>query len=113
LAHGPEVLPAVRVLRMATIEGARALGLEKEIGSLETGKRADLIVVNLDQLHSSPQRDVVSALVYSAQASDVRTTIIDGQILMRDGELLAMNEAGVIEEANREAIALAERAGVL
>jgi 5-methylthioadenosine/S-adenosylhomocysteine deaminase len=112
LAHGPEVLPAARVLRMATIDGARALGLEKEIGSLETGKRADVIVVNLKRLHSSPQRDAVSALVYSAQASDVVTAIIDGQMLMRDGELLKMNEASVIEEANREARALAERAGM-
>jgi 5-methylthioadenosine/S-adenosylhomocysteine deaminase len=113
LAHGPEVLPAARVLRMATIDGARALGLESEIGSLEAGKRADVIVVNLDQLHSSPARDVVSALVYSAVASDVRTTIIDGQVLLRDGELLTMNEAGVIEDANREARALADRAGLL
>ena len=112
LAHGPEVLPAARVLRMATIDGARALGLEKEIGSLEAGKRADVIVVKLDQLHSSPQRDVVSSLVYSAVASDVRTTIIDGQVLMRNGELLTLNEASVLEEANREASALAERAGV-
>src|SRR2546430_1390851 len=113
LAHGPEVLPAARVLRMATIDGARALGLEKEIGSLETGKRADLILVNLDQLHSSPQRDdVVSALVYSAGSSDVRTTIIDGRVVMRDGELLTLNEADVIGAANREAKALADRAGL-
>jgi len=113
LAHGPEVLPAIRVLRMATIDGARALGLEKEIGSLEAGKRADVIVVNLDQLHSTPQADIVSALVYSAVTADVRTTIIDGQVLMRDRELLTMDEAGVIEEANREATALAKRAGVI
>ncbi|MDX6406290.1 MAG: 5-methylthioadenosine/S-adenosylhomocysteine deaminase [Blastocatellia bacterium] len=112
LAHGPEVLPAARVLRLATIDGARALGLEKEIGSLETGKRADVIVVKLDQLHSTPQRDVVSALVYSAIASDVRTTIIDGQVLMRDGALLRLNEASVIEEANHEAKGLAQRAGI-
>lgn len=113
LAHGPEVLPAARVLRLATIDGAQALGLEKEIGSLEVGKRADVIVLKLDQLHSSPQPDVVSALVYSAVASDVRTTIIDGQVLIRDGELLTLNEASVLEDANREARALAERAGVL
>jgi 5-methylthioadenosine/S-adenosylhomocysteine deaminase len=113
LAHGPEVLPAGRVLRMATIDGARALGLDEEIGSVEVGKRADVIVVNLNQLHSSPQRDVVSTLVYSAVATDVRTTIIDGRVLMRDGELSAMNEAEVVEEANREAIALAGRAGVI
>ena len=111
--HGPEVLPAARALRMATIDGARALGLEKEIGSLEIGKRADVIVVDLAQSHSSPQRDdVVSALVYSAGSSDVRTTIIDGRVVMRDGELLTLNEADVIEEANREASALAERAGI-
>jgi 5-methylthioadenosine/S-adenosylhomocysteine deaminase len=112
LAHGPEVLPAGRVLRMATIDGARSLGLEKEIGSIEAGKRADLIVVNLDELHSTPRRDIVSALVYSAVASDVRATVIDGKVLMRDGELLTMNEASVIEEANREASALAKRAGL-
>jgi 5-methylthioadenosine/S-adenosylhomocysteine deaminase len=111
--HGPEVLPAARALRMATIDGARALGLGKEIGSLEIGKRADVIVVDLAQSHSSPQRDdVVSALVYSAGGSDVRTTIIDGRVVMRDGELLTLNEADVIAEANREASALAERAGI-
>ncbi len=113
LAHGPEVLPAARVLRMATIDGAQALGLEKEIGSLEVGKRADVIVLKLDQLHSSPQPDVVSALVYAAVASDVRTTIIDGQVLMRDGELLTLNEKSVLEDANREARALAKRAGMI
>jgi 5-methylthioadenosine/S-adenosylhomocysteine deaminase len=112
LAHGPEALPAARVLSMATIDGARALGLEKEIGSLEAGKRADVIVVDLDQLHSTPPGDVVSALVYSAVAPDVRTTIIEGQVLMRGGELLTMNEASVIEEANREAKSLVERAGI-
>ena len=111
LAHGPEALPAARVLRMATIDGARALGLD-EIGSIETGKRADLIVVDLNQLHSIPSPDVVSALVYSAQASDVRTTIIDGRLLMRDRQLLSLNDTTVIDEANREAIALAARAQV-
>jgi 5-methylthioadenosine/S-adenosylhomocysteine deaminase len=112
LAHGPEALPAARVLRMATIDGARALGLEQEIGSIETGKRADLIVVDLNQLHSIPSPDVVSALVYSAQASDVRTTIVDGRMLMRDRQLLTLNELSVIDEANREASALAARARV-
>jgi 5-methylthioadenosine/S-adenosylhomocysteine deaminase len=111
--HGPEVLPAARALRLATIDGARALGLEKEIGSLELGKRADVIVVDLARPHSIPEReDLVSALVYSAGSSDVRTTIIDGRVLMRDGEVLTLQEADVIAEANREAEALAERAGL-
>jgi len=110
LAHGPEVLPAARVLRMATIDGAQALGLEPEIGSIEVGKRADVIMVDLKKLHASPSPDVVSAIVYSAQASDVRTTIIDGRLLMRDRQLMTLNEAGVIDQANREAGELAKRA---
>jgi len=111
--HGPEVLPAAQALRMATIDGARALGLEKEIGSLELGKRADVILVDLARAHSIPARDdVVSALVYSAGSSDVRTTIIDGRVVMRNGELLTLNEADVIADANREAKALADRAGL-
>ena len=112
LAHGPEVLSAAQVLRMATIDGARALGLDNEIGSLEVGKRADVIVVDLNQLHSSPKQDVISSLVYSAQPADVRATIIDGRIVMRDGKLSALNEGDVIVDANREASALAQRAGL-
>jgi 5-methylthioadenosine/S-adenosylhomocysteine deaminase len=111
--HGAEVLSAWRALRLATIDGARALGLEEEIGSLEAGKRADVILVNLDGLHSTPrQADIASGLVYSAQASDVRTVIIDGEVVMRDGELLTLDEPSVIEEANRESRLLQERAGI-
>ncbi len=112
LAHGPEVLSAAQVLRMATIDGARALGLENEIGSLEVGKRADVIVVDLNQLHSSPKQDVISSLVYSAQPSDVRVTIIDGRVVMRARELLSLNEDSVMADANHEASALARRAGL-
>lgn len=112
LAHGPEVLTAARVLRMATINGAQALGLGQEIGSIEVGKRADVIAVDLNQLHSSPSPEVVSALVYSAQASDVSTTVIDGRLMMRDRQLLTLNEPGVIAEANHEASKLAARARV-
>jgi len=110
--HGPEALPATRALQMATIDGARALGLENEIGSLETGKHADVIVVDLAQIHSSPQTDVVSSLVYSTQPSDVRTTIIDGLIVMRDRELLSLDESRVGKNANRDATSLMARAGV-
>jgi 5-methylthioadenosine/S-adenosylhomocysteine deaminase len=111
--RGPKSLPASRVLRMATIDGARALGLEAEIGSLETGKRADVIVVNLNRLHSSPRPpDIVSAIVYSAEAADVETVIVDGRLLMRERELLTIDEREVFDEANREALLLRERAGV-
>ena len=109
--HGPDVLPAKRVLRMATIDGARALGLEHEIGSLEVGKRADVIVVKIGLLHSTPSpNDLASAIAYSAQSSDVQTVIIDGKVVMLDRRLLTLDEPNVIEEANREAEQLKHRA---
>ncbi|HKY44209.1 MAG TPA: 5'-deoxyadenosine deaminase [Pyrinomonadaceae bacterium] len=107
--HGPEVLPANRVLRMATMDGAKALGLDSEIGSLETGKKADLSVVRLNRLHSTPASDVVSSLVYSAEADDVETVIIDGEILMRDRKLLRIDETVTITTANTEAEKLKSR----
>ena len=105
--HGPEVLPANRVLRMATRDGARAMGLDAEIGSIEVGKRADLALVRLDPLHSTPVADVVSALVYSAEANDVDTVIIDGQVVMRDRKLLSLDEREIIQTASSEAEKLA------
>jgi len=100
---GPEVLPAHRMMRMATIDGARAMGLDAEIGSLEVGKRADVAVVRLDRLHATPVRDVVSALVYSAEGGDVDTVIIDGELVMRDRKLLTVDERDTIESARLEA----------
>jgi len=97
--HGADTLPALAVLRMATINGARALGLEKEIGSIEPGKRADLTLVNTNRLHTTPRPDPVSTLVYAAEASDVETVIIDGRAVMREGQLLTMNEQDVIRSA--------------
>ena len=109
--HGPEVLPAKRALRMATIDGARALGLGNEIGSLEVGKRADLMVVNVDSLHSTPHpADLASAITYSVQSSDVETVVIDGQLVMRERKLLTIEELGVVKEANSEAELLKSRA---
>ena len=101
--HGPEVLPAGRALRLATIDGARALGLESEIGSLEAGKRADVSVVRLDRLHATPVKDVVSALVYSAEVDDVDTVIIDGRLVMQDRKLLTIDEGETIANAKSEA----------
>jgi 5-methylthioadenosine/S-adenosylhomocysteine deaminase len=111
VTHGADTLPAPSALRMATIDGARALGLDDEIGSLETGKRADVMIVNLERLHSSPRpSDITSAIVYSAQSSDVQTVIIDGRVVMHDTELLALNEREVLDEARRESALLRKRA---
>jgi 5-methylthioadenosine/S-adenosylhomocysteine deaminase len=110
--HGPEVIPAKQALRIATVAGAKALGLEKQIGTLEAGKRADVIVVGLDGLHSNPgSSDAASALVYSSQTSDVRSVVIDGLVVMKDKELLTLDEGSIVREANREAAELAKRAG--
>jgi 5-methylthioadenosine/S-adenosylhomocysteine deaminase len=111
--YGTEALPARRALRMATIEGARALRLESEIGSLETGKRADVIIINMERLHTSPSTsDTISMIVYAAQGSDVETVLIDGRLVMLEGKLLTLNELDVMEEADREAALLCERAGL-
>jgi 5-methylthioadenosine/S-adenosylhomocysteine deaminase len=111
--HGADVLSARETLRLATTNGARALGLESEIGSLEKGKRADVIVLDLNRLHSSPRPvDIISGIVYSAQPGDVKTVIIDGQVVMRDRKLMTMDEQQVIDEANQEAELLSKRVGL-
>jgi 5-methylthioadenosine/S-adenosylhomocysteine deaminase len=101
------VLPALSVLRMATIGGARALGLEDEVGSIEIGKLADLQLINLKQPHTTPAPDLVSTIVYAAEAADVVWVAIDGQVVLREGELVTLDEAEVIADANREALRLA------
>jgi cytosine/adenosine deaminase-related metal-dependent hydrolase len=88
---------------MATMDGARALGLDAEVGSLEVGKRADVSVVRLDRLHATPVKDVVSALVYSAETEDVDTVLIDGELVMRDRKLLTIDERDTIESARVQA----------
>jgi 5-methylthioadenosine/S-adenosylhomocysteine deaminase len=108
--HGPETLPAHRVLRMATSDGATAMGLDAEIGSLETGKKADLALVRMSRLHTAPGTDVVSALVYSSQVDDVDTVIIDGRLVMRDRKLLTIDEGETLATAQAEAEKLMARA---
>jgi 5-methylthioadenosine/S-adenosylhomocysteine deaminase len=111
--HGPEVIPASRALRIATIDGARALGLENEIGSLEIGKRADVIVVALEKAHLIPRaRQLASTLVYSAQANDVRDVVIDGAVAMRERKLVNADEESIIAEAMLQRKKLMKRAGI-
>ena len=95
----PRVVGAKTALEMGTIGGARALGMEKQIGSLETGKRADLIVVNASGARHTPMYDPISHLVYVTRGSDVETTIVHGKVLMRDRKVLTLDEAAILKEA--------------
>jgi 5-methylthioadenosine/S-adenosylhomocysteine deaminase len=106
--HGAQIMPAASVLRMATINGANALGLGERIGSIEPGKQADLILVNLNHLHATPHPDPVSAIVYSAEAADVETVIIAGKVVMRGRELTTLDEKKILESARSEASSLAQ-----
>jgi len=108
----PLIVPAETVLEMATINGARALGLEHEIGSLEVGKKADLIVVDLERLHTTPSVNPVSTLVYAATGGEVDTVVVDGNIVVRDGQLLTMDEHEIMAQARQHAQSLYTRAGI-
>jgi cytosine/adenosine deaminase-related metal-dependent hydrolase len=110
--HGPGALPAREVLWMATRAGARTLGLDGEIGSLEAGKRADVIVVERDRPHLAPGPDPYSTLVYAARGSDVRTTIVDGEVLLHEGAPVRMDRSEIVAEARHAAREVAARAGV-
>jgi 5-methylthioadenosine/S-adenosylhomocysteine deaminase len=105
----PEVLPAEAVLRMATSGGAEAIGLGEVIGSLDRGKRADLIQVTFDDVHHVPTYDVVSHLVYVNDEQDVASTVVDGNVLMEDGRFLTIDTAQVREDANALARDIAAR----
>jgi 5-methylthioadenosine/S-adenosylhomocysteine deaminase len=110
----PTVMPAWQALRMATIEGAKAIGLGDEIGSLEVGKQADLILVDLKALNLSPVleapvRNIVPNLVYAASGHEVKTVMVAGRVLVRDGVVLTADEDAVRAEAQVQAEALARR----
>src|ERR1700693_472289 len=95
----PRALPAKEVVELATINGARALHLEKTIGSLETGKKADLIIINIGAPHATPMYDVYSELVYALKASDVRTVVVAGKIVMKDRQMLTLDEKEILARA--------------
>ena len=97
----PRALGATAALELATIGGARALGMASHIGSLEPGKYADLIIVGMTAARQTPMYDPVSHLVYTTRGDDVRTTIVSGRVLMRDGKVLSLDEAAVLAEARR------------
>lgn len=91
--HGPTAMPAAKVFEMATLGGARAMGIEDQVGSLEPGKKADVVVVSLDKWHNRPlgAANVYSHLVYQSQSTDVYATIVDGRVLMKDDNLLSID----------------------
>jgi 5-methylthioadenosine/S-adenosylhomocysteine deaminase len=115
LATGdPETLDARQALAMATIEGARALDLADEIGSIEVGKRADLLVVSVDGPHQQPQRPMpnpYSLLVYATKASDVETVIVEGRVVVREGRVLTLDAAEVMRQAAAQRARLAALEG--
>ena len=97
----PTCINAYEVLKMATINGAKTLSLQDEIGSLEVGKKADIILVDMKGAHVNPVNDICSNLVYSSNGADVLTTIVDGNILMENRKLLGIDEKKVIIECNK------------
>jgi 5-methylthioadenosine/S-adenosylhomocysteine deaminase len=100
-SRDPRTLPAAQALEMATIGGARALGMADRLGSLGPGKRADLIVVGMARARQTPRFDAISHLVYATRGDDVVTTIVNGRVLMRDRQMLTLDEPAVLREAER------------
>ncbi|CEH30856.1 N-ethylammeline chlorohydrolase [Aneurinibacillus migulanus] len=110
-AHGPTCMNAKAVFRMATIGGAKAVGLDSQIGSLEAGKKADLAILNLNKFHAYPaaEVDIISRIVYSASKADVETTIVNGKVLMENRIMRTIDENIVLSEADRSIKRLLKR----
>lgn len=107
--HDATSIPAITAIKMATVNGAKALGLEKEIASIEVGKKADLIIIDTQKPHFYPRHNIISALAYSAQASDVKTVIVDGKIVMEDYEIKTIDTERIMFEAEKAAKDLMRR----
>jgi 5-methylthioadenosine/S-adenosylhomocysteine deaminase len=112
--HGPTSMPAKQVFEMATLNGAEIMGLSKEIGSLEPGKKADLVMVDLRKIHCTPfiGSNIYAQLVYEARNSDVTLTMVDGKTVFEDGQLTTIDEQDVISKANQIIRQVCNRAGV-
>jgi cytosine/adenosine deaminase-related metal-dependent hydrolase len=108
----PTMVPAETVLELATINGAKAMGLEHEIGSLEVGKRADFIIINMDAPHLTPAPDPVSTIVYAAVGTDIDTVVINGQLVMQGRKVMTLDENAILAEARQRYAQVAERAGL-
>jgi 5-methylthioadenosine/S-adenosylhomocysteine deaminase len=97
----PTIIDARTVLKMATIGGAKVIGLENRIGTIETGKKADIIIVDANTPHMTPMYNPYSQLVYSATGGDVRDVIINGRIIYRDRRFTTLDSAEIMDEVKR------------
>ena len=112
LEGDPTVVPAETVLEMATINGAKALGWEDQIGSIEIGKKADFIIIDMDKPHLTPAPDPVSTIVYAANGSDVDSVVIDGEFVMKNRRVLTLDEEKIVEEARSRFPEVMKRGGL-
>lgn len=110
--HDPKVLPAGKVLEMVTVDAAKALGMEKDIGSLEAGKKADIILIDWFKPRLMPMNMPVYRIVYYANGEDVSTVLVDGRVLMRDRKVLNVNEEKALTFAQKEADLAIKRTGL-
>ena len=108
IRNDPEALPAKQAFEMATIGGARALGLDKEIGSLETGKRADLITINLDVANAVPLFDPYSQVVYSLKGGNVLDVVVNGKEVVRDHRAVTLDQAAILAKAREYGLSVAQ-----
>ncbi|KAI9730723.1 MAG: hypothetical protein M1834_005692 [Cirrosporium novae-zelandiae] len=111
-SYNPTMVPAETVLEMATINGAKALGLSDSIGSLEIGKRADFVAIDMRRVHLQPYFSPVSAIVYTATGRDVELVVVDGKVVVENGRLATMNEEEIWKEADIRAHGVVEKAGL-
>lgn len=112
LKHGASAMSASQILKMATIDGAKCLGLQDEIGSLEVGKRADIVIVARNTPHSRPFADEATFLVYACSPEDIKHVLIDGRILVKDREFMSLDKESLFEGVEAERASLFERASL-
>lgn len=109
----PEMIPAWKALRMATIDGAEALLWDDEIGSVEVGKRADLIMFDTNEIEWTPHHRPTQTVVYSANSHNVQHTVIDGEVVMKNRNVLTMDEETIKEQARIHSERIAEKSGLV
>jgi cytosine/adenosine deaminase-related metal-dependent hydrolase len=110
--HDPTLIPAETAIEMATINGAKAVGMENEIGSIEIGKKADMVIVDMGGIDWHPRYDPIQNLVYSSAGNSIQTVIIDGKLVMENRELKTVDEERTLAKIRELADGIVERSGV-